>query len=86
MVPVGVNAAQLMDANTFAVCDGGHLRRGPTAFSSPIGYQTNLFVYGPGGYKFSDYARVGAPLQIILSIVTVVGIAWIRGGPRYSLA
>ena len=46
-----------------------------TAFLGPIGYQTNLFVYGPGGYKFTDYFRVGAPLQILLSTVTVLGIA-----------
>ena len=46
-----------------------------TAFMSPVGYQTNLFVYGPGGYDFSDYARVGGPLQMILGIVTTLGIA-----------
>ncbi|ESS06080.1 MAG: hypothetical protein A07HB70_01628 [uncultured archaeon A07HB70] len=33
-----------------------------TALVAPIGYQTNRFVYGPGGYRFSDYLRVGAPL------------------------
>ena len=34
------------------------------AFYTPIGYQTNLLVYGPGGYKFADYFRVGAPLTL----------------------
>jgi di/tricarboxylate transporter len=34
------------------------------AFYTPIGYQTNLLVYGPGGYKFADYFRVGAPLTV----------------------
>ncbi|MFC6951976.1 SLC13 family permease [Halorubellus litoreus] len=48
---------------------------GPTAFMTPIGYQTNLMVYGPGGYKFTDYARVGAPLQLLLAAVTTLGIA-----------
>ncbi len=35
------------------------------AFYTPIGYQTNLLVYGPGGYKFADYFRVGAPLTVL---------------------
>lgn len=37
---------------------------------------TNLFVYGPGGYEFSDFARVGGPLQVILAAVTTLGIAF----------
>jgi len=46
-----------------------------TAFMTPIGYQTNLMVYGPGGYRFTDYVRVGAPLQALLAAVTTLGIA-----------
>ena len=41
------------------------------SFSSPIGYQTNLMVYGPGGYRFSDYPKIGLPLNILLGVVTV---------------
>jgi len=45
-----------------------------SSFITPIGYQTNLMVYGPGGYKFSDYIRVGLPLSIILFITAVIFI------------
>lgn len=40
-------------------------------FMTPIGYQTNLMVYGPGRYRFSDFTRFGLPLQIVVGIVTL---------------
>ncbi len=40
-------------------------------FASPLGYQTNLMVYGPGGYKFSDYLRFGGPLNLIVMVLTI---------------
>lgn len=40
-------------------------------FATPIGYQTNLMVYGPGGYRFSDYVRLGVPLDLVFMAVTV---------------
>ena len=43
-----------------------------SSFITPIGYQTNLMVYGPGGYKFSDYIRVGLPLSLILFISAIL--------------
>lgn len=41
------------------------------SFSTPIGYQTNLMVYGPGGYRFGDFLRFGIPLQVLLAVVTI---------------
>jgi di/tricarboxylate transporter len=41
------------------------------SFATPIGYQTNLMVYGPGGYRFSDYTRIGLPLNILLGLIAV---------------
>jgi di/tricarboxylate transporter len=42
------------------------------SFLSPVGYQTNLMVYGPGGYRFLDYARLGLPLTIVVGLITVI--------------
>ncbi|MDD2737615.1 MAG: SLC13 family permease [Methylomonas lenta] len=41
------------------------------SFATPLGYQTNLMVYGPGGYHFKDFIRVGVPMNIIVGITTV---------------
>lgn len=45
-----------------------------TSMLTPIGYQTNLMVYGPGGYRFTDFARVGGPLRLIVAVVATAGI------------
>ena len=56
----------------FAVCYAAS-----ASFITPIGYQTNLMVFGPGGYRYSDYIRVGLPLGIILWIISVFVIPMI---------
>ncbi len=56
----------------FAVCYAAS-----ASFITPVGYQTNLMVFGPGGYRYSDYIRVGLPLGVILWIVSVAIIPMI---------
>jgi di/tricarboxylate transporter len=48
------------------------------AFATPIGYQTNMMVYGPGGYRFLDFTRVGLPLNIIVMLVAcaLIPVIW----------
>jgi hypothetical protein len=64
---------------------GGHGRRSApllvavmiaasACFATPIGYQTNMLVYGPGGYRFTDFMRVGIPLNISLGVVVCLAI------------
>jgi len=47
------------------------------SFSTPIGYQTNAFIYGPGGYRFMDFIKVGVPLQVILWLFAVIAIPFV---------
>ncbi len=78
MIPVAIEAAEAIGADPFtfvlAVTFGAS-----TAMLTPIGYQTNLMVYGPGGYTFADFFRVGAPLQLLLAVVTTLGLLFIWG-------
>lgn len=47
------------------------------SFATPIGYQTNLMVYGPGGYRFSDFLRMGLPLNLVTAVMAVAIIPWV---------
>jgi di/tricarboxylate transporter len=49
------------------------------AFLTPLGHPANLLVLGPGGYKFRDYVRLGAPLTLLSIIVTLAGLHWFWG-------
>ncbi|NQT27563.1 SLC13 family permease [candidate division KSB1 bacterium] len=42
------------------------------SFVTPIGYQTNLMVYGPGGYQFKDFVRIGLPLNVIVGVIAII--------------
>ena len=70
MAPIGISIAQGIDASIdpflMAVAIGGS-----SAFLSPIGHQSNTLVMGPGGYKFSDYWRMGLPLEFLIVLIGV---------------
>ena len=78
MIPVAVGAAEILGADPFAFIMAVTFAAS-TAMLTPVGYQTNLMVYGPGGYRFTDFFRVGAPLQVLLAFVTTFGIWMIWG-------
>jgi len=62
---MGISAMPLVVAVMFAASNG---------FLTPVSYQTNLFVYSPGGYRFTDFARVGAPLVLLMLVVATLAI------------
>ena len=65
---MGIDARPLI----FGVCFAAS-----ASFSTPVGYQTNLMVYGAGGYKFSDFIKVGLPLSITLWLTAIIFIPMI---------
>ena len=76
MAPISVGIAQGLGSNPdgflMAVAVGASC-----AFLTPIGHQCNTLVLGPGGYRFSDYWRVGLPLEVLITAVAVPLIMWI---------
>ncbi len=77
MTPIAITLAETMDCSPrpfiFAV-----MFASSAAFASPIGYQTHMMVYGAGGYKFRDYVKIGAPLDVIYWILAslLIPIFW----------
>ena len=68
LLPIAISAALGLGVNPkpfiIAVCFGAS-----ACFATPIGYQTNLLVYGPGGYRFSDYLKLGMPLNVLVLVI-----------------
>lgn len=68
--PIAMDAAARLDVSlmpfVIAIMIGGS-----ASFATPLGYQTNLMVYGPGGYRFTDFLRIGVPMNIIIGITAV---------------
>jgi di/tricarboxylate transporter len=73
LVPVAIAAAATLDVSPMPLVVAVMLGAS-TAFSTPIGYQTNTFIYGPGGYRFSDFLRVGGPLNVLLLLTAPIVI------------
>lgn len=73
LVPVAISLGQLLQIEMLPLVLAV-MFAASTSFLSPIGYQTNTMIFGTGLYKFTDFAKVGAPLNAILMVVTSVSI------------
>lgn len=78
LLPLGVEVAKNLSLNPVAFMFAVTFAAS-NSFMTPIGYQTNTMVYGPGGYKFLDFTRVGAPLNLLLTLVTPLLITLLYG-------
>jgi len=78
MLPIAIDAAAKLGLNPFAFALTVTFAAS-SAFLTPIGYQTNLMVYGPGGYRFFDFFKVGLPLQVIFTVLIPVLVALFWG-------
>lgn len=70
-VPFAINAATLSHCNPRPFLMAVTLAAS-FAFASPVGYQTHMMVYGPGGYRFSDFVKVGVPLNVLFWVAAIV--------------
>ncbi|AFZ49285.1 SLC13 family permease [Dactylococcopsis salina] len=78
MIPIAVKVAEALTINPFAIMFTVTFAAS-NSFMTPIGYQTNTMVYSPGGYRFRDFTRFGAPLSLIQGIITPFLVIWLYG-------
>lgn len=75
MLPVVIaftEAAQLNPVPfTFAI-----MMAASASFATPLGYQTNLMVYGPGNYRFTDFLKVGVLMNLLIGALTLILLVW----------
>jgi len=76
LVPVALHAASLLGVHPEPFLVAVAIAAS-TSFATPMGYQTNLMVYGPGGYRFSDFMRVGLPLNFLFWAFSSLAIPFI---------
>lgn len=69
LLPVAAQVAEKLDLNPFTFMFVVTFAAS-NSFMTPIGYQTNTMVYGAGGYKFIDFFRIGAPLNLVMTLIT----------------
>jgi di/tricarboxylate transporter len=73
MIPIAVSVSAKLGLDSFPFVLAV-MFAASTSFLTPVGYQTNTMVYGAGNYKFSDFIKIGAPLNILLMLVTCYSI------------
>ena len=74
-IAIGLAAAMGIDARPLVVAI---MVAASASFATPIGYQTNMLVYGPGGYKFTDFMKVGIPLNLTIGLLAsaLIPLMW----------
>ncbi len=76
MAPIAIGIAQALHANVdpflMAVAIAASC-----SFLTPVGHQNNTIVMGPGGYRFTDYIRIGLPLELLVFVIAIPAISWL---------